>query len=195
MRRVAVTLLVGLFLAGVGAGNASARNLFKSEVAGIAVGGQTIAGIGGGAPWDAEGEAKVNFQKRSGLATLKVEVEGLVLVAPPIPADPVFPVIEVFASLICQKNVAGDPTNEQVTRTGNFPLSAVTGDVEINDGIELPPEPCVAPIVLIRIGVIDVNFVSTGPTGCNFGAGPNCMVTGVPLDLGFTGPWIAASGL
>jgi hypothetical protein len=56
------------------------------------------------------------------------------------------------------------------------------------------PSVCVAPIVLIRVGVIDLNFVTTAPTGCNFGAGPNCMVTGVPLDLGFTGPWIAASG-
>jgi len=91
--------------------------------------------------------------------------------------------------------IGSKSTLEYVARTGNFPLSAVTGDAEINDGIELPPEPCVAPIVLIRVGVIDLNFVSTGDAGCNFGAGPNCMVTGVRLDLGFTGPWIAASGL
>ncbi len=189
MRRVAVTLLVGLFLVGVDAGSASARNLFKSDVAGIAVAGQTIAGIPGGAPWDAEGEAKVNFQKRSGVASLRAEVEGLVLVTPIIPADPVFPVLGVCGSLVCQKTAAGDPTNEQVATTGNFPLSPVSGDAEIDASITLPSV-CVAPIVLVRVSAIDSGFFAPA---CMGGAG-TCTATGVAVPIGCNGPWIAASG-
>ena len=87
--RTLVTLLSTFLLVGAYAGSASASNLFKSGVAGIAVAGQPVAGIAGGAPWDAEGEAKVNFRKRGGQSTLKVEVVGLVLVTPAVPADPV----------------------------------------------------------------------------------------------------------
>jgi hypothetical protein len=192
MRRVAVALLAGLFLAGVGAGSASARDLLKTGVAGIQVGGQTIAGIGGGAPWDvAGGEVEVDFQKRNpAVLGLKVEVEGLVLVTPIIPADPVFPVLGVCGSLVCQKTAAGDPTNEQVATTGSFPLSPVTGDAEINEDITAPAGLCVAPIVLLRVSAVDSGFFAPA---CDSGMG-TCTATGVAVPIGCSGPWIAASG-
>ena len=98
-----------------------------------------------------------------------MEVEGLLISAGPATGT-VGPVLEVFASLVCQKTAPGGegPTNEQVLRTGNVPLSAA-GDAEIEEVIELPYV-CVAPIVLIRVGF--VNFL------------------GFPIE----GPWIAASG-
>ncbi len=179
-------MLFGAFLlVGVAAGSASAGELFESQVEGIQVGGQTIAGIGGGAPWDvAEGEAEI---ADDGL--LEVEVEGLVLVTPIIAADPVFPVVGVCGSLVCQKTAAGDPTNEQVATTGNFPLSPVTGDAEIEENITLPAV-CVAPIVLLRVSAIDSGFLAEE---CMGGAG-TCTATGVAVEIGCNGPWIAASG-
>ncbi len=184
-RDAVVTLLGTLLLVGVPVGSASASELFESRVEGIQVGGQTIAGIDGGAPWDvAEGEAEI---ADDGL--LEVEVEGLVLVTPIIAADPVFPVLGVCGSLVCQKTAAGDPTNEQVATTGNFPLSPVTGDAEIDENITLPAV-CVAPIVLLRVSAVDSGFFA--PV-CMGGAG-TCTATGVAVPIGCNGPWIAASG-
>ena len=82
--RIVVTLLSAFLLIGASAGIASASDLFKSGVEGIQVAGQMIAGISGGAPWDvADGAAKI---KPNG--DIKVEVAGLVLTTPIIPADP-----------------------------------------------------------------------------------------------------------
>ncbi len=183
--RTVVTLVSAFLLVGASAGTASAQTIFETGVEGNQVAGQMIAGISGGAPWDvAEGEAKIRAN-----GDIKVEVEGLVLTTPIIPADPVFPVLGVCGSLVCQKTVAGTPTNEQVATTGNFSLSSVTGDAEVDANITLPAV-CVAPIVLLRVSAVDSGFFA--PV-CMGGAG-TCTATGVPVPIGCNGPWIAASG-
>ncbi len=185
LKGAVVTLLGALLLVGVPVGSASAQTLFESGVEGIQVATQTIAGISGGAPWDvAAGEAKIRAN-----GDLKVEVEGLVLATPIIPADPVFPVLGVCGSLVCQKTGAGTPTNEQVATTGSFPLSPVTGDAEVDASITLPAV-CVAPIVLLRVSAVDSGFFAPA---CMGGAG-TCTPTGVAVPIGCNGPWIAASG-
>ncbi len=186
MAKGAVVTLVGaLLLVGVPAGSASAQTIFETGVEGTQVAGQTIAGIGGGAPWDvAAGEARIESNGH-----LKVEVSGLVLTTPILPADPVFPVLGVCGSLVCQKTAAGDPTNEQVATTGNFPLSPVTGDAEVAASITLPAV-CVAPTVLLRVSTVDSGFFAPE---CAGGAG-TCTATGVAVPIGCNGPWIAASG-
>ena len=172
--RTLVTLLGAFLLAAVPAGSASARDLFKSGVAGKEVANQVIAGISPdvAAPWVVEeGEAKITTKGRSGNTKLEVDVEGLLLLD-----GTVGPVRSVIASLVCQKTAASaDPTNEVVADTADVPLSAA-GDAEIEEAIELPPV-CVAPIVLIRIKLVD------------FGGGPFPIT-----DLGVPEPWIAASG-
>ncbi len=184
LKGAVVTLLGAIFLVGVSAGSASAQTLFESGVEGIQVAGQMIAGISGGAPWDvAEGEAKIRPN-----GNIKVTVAGLVLQTP-ILADPVFPVLEVCGSLVCQKTGAGDPTNEQVATTGNFSLSPVTGNAEVDANITLPAV-CVAPIVLLRVSTVDSGFFAPA---CMGGAG-TCTATGVGVPIGCNGPWIAASG-
>ncbi len=184
--RTVVTLLSAFLLIGASAGIASAQpDLFKSGVEGIQVAGQMIAGISGGAPWDvADGAAKIRPD-----GDIKVELEGLVLTTPIIAADPVFPVLGVCGSLVCQKTAAGDPTNEQVATTGNFSLTPVTGDAKIDANITLPAA-CVAPIVLVRVSAVDSGFFAAE---CMGGAG-TCTATGVPVEIGCNGPWIAASG-
>ncbi len=189
--RTVVTLLSAFLLIGASAGIASASDLFKSGVEGIQVAGQMIAGISGGAPWDvADGVAKI---KPDG--DIKVEIEGLVLTTPIIAADPVFPVLGVCASLVCQKTAAGDPTNEQVATTGNFALSPVTGNAQVAETITLPAV-CVAPIVLLRVSTVDAGFFA--PACVLFrdtnGAEGSCTATGVGVPIGCNGPWIAASG-
>ncbi len=184
LKGAVVTLLGTLLLVVVPAGSASAQT-FESGVEGIQVATQTIAGIAGGAPWDvAAGEARIRSN-----GDLKVEVEGLVLTTPIIPADPVFPVLGVCGSLVCQKTGAGTPTNEQVATTGSFPLSPVTGNAEVDAGITLPAV-CVAPIVLLRVSAVDSGFFAPA---CMGGAG-TCTPTGVAVPIGCNGPWIAASG-
>ncbi len=115
--RTLLTLLSAFLLVGAFAGSASAQpDLFKTGVEGIQVAGQLIAGISGGAPWDvAEGSAKI---KPNG--DIKVEIEGLVLTTPIIPADPVFPVLGVCGSLICQKTGAGTPRMSRSPRRGTI---------------------------------------------------------------------------
>ena len=187
LKGAVVTLLGTLLLAGVPAGSVSADTLFESGVAGIQVATQTIAGIAGGAPWDvAEGEARIESN-----GDLTVEVAELVLTTPIIPADPVFPVLGVCGSLVCQKTGAGTPTNEQVATTGNFPLSFVTGDAEFETIIELPADVCVAPIVLVGVSAVDSGFFAPE---CMGGAG-TCTPTGVAVPIGCSPAWIAASGL
>lgn len=184
-KRTGVALLAVSALLVAPTGSAMAQTLFESGVEGIQVGGQMIAGIAGGAPWDvAAGEVGVEEDGR-----LRAEVQGLVLTTPIVAADPVFPVLGVCGSLVCQKTEAGDPTNEQVATTGSFPLSPVTGSAEIEATIPLPAV-CVAPIVLLRVSAVDANFFSAE---CAGGAG-TCTPTGVAVPIGCTGPWIAASG-
>lgn len=102
---------------------------------------------------------------------LELHVAGLLLLD-----GTIGPVLTVFASLVCQQSVlTGAPTNEVVASTLDVPLSAA-GDAEIDEVITLPSS-CVAPIVLIRIRLVDVGF---GPVDIE--------------DLGVPPPWIAASG-
>ena len=163
-------MLLGAFvLVGASAGNAGASDVFESELVGKQVGNQEIAGISPDVaqPWVVEeGEVEIGEDGK-----LELEVEGLLLLD-----DTVGPVLTVFASLVCQKTVAsGDPTNEVVASTADVPLSAA-GDAEIEEVISLPSV-CVAPIVLVRIRLVDVGF---GPVDIE--------------DLGIPAPWIAASG-
>ena len=164
-----VTLLGAFLLVGASAGNGSASDLFESELAGKQVANQEIAGISPDVaqPWVvAEGEVEIGEN-----GELDMDVEGLLLLD-----GTVGPVRSVFASLVCQKTVASaDPTNEVVASTADVALSAA-GDAEIDEVITLPSV-CVAPIVLIRINLVD------------FGGGP------FPIsNLGIPEPWIAASG-
>ncbi len=169
--RIILSLLGVFLLAAVPAGSASAGDLFKSLVVGKQVAFQEIAGISPdlAQPWVvAEGEVEISED-----GELELDVEGLLLLD-----ATVGPVVTVFASLVCQKTgpfVAGEPTNEVVASTGDVALSAA-GDAEIEETIDLPPV-CVAPIVLIRINLVD------------FGGGPFPIT-----DLGIPEPWIAASG-
>ncbi len=170
MSQSAVVKLLGVLLfVGVSAGNAGASDLFESELAGKQVANQEIAGISPDVaqPWVvAQGDVEIGEDGK-----LELEVEGLLLLD-----NTVGPVLTVFASLVCQKTVlTGAPTNEVVASTADVPLSAA-GDAEIQEVIALPSA-CVAPIVLIRIRLVDVGF---GPVDIE--------------DLGIPAPWIAASG-
>jgi len=169
MKAAFVTLQSVLLIVGLSAGGAVASDLFESNLAGKGVGNQEIAGISPdvAAPWVvAGGDVEINDD-----GTLELEVDGLLLLE-----GTVGPVLSVFASLVCQKTVlSGPPTNEVVVSTGDVPLSAA-GDAEIDEVIALPSS-CVAPIVLVRIGLVDVGF---GPVDI--------------VELGIPSPWIAASG-
>ncbi len=169
MRKGLVTLLSAFLLVGASAGSASAQTVFESEIVGKQVANQEIAGISPDVaqPWKvASGEVRIESD-----GTLIAEMSGLLLLD-----NTVGPVRSVFASLVCQKTVASaDPTNEVGPNTADVPLSAA-GDAEIVEVIALPAV-CVAPIVLIRINLVD------------FGGGP------FPIsNLGIPEPWIAASG-
>ncbi len=169
--RTLVTLLSAFLLVGASAGSASARDVFKTEIVGKQVAFQEIAGISPdlAQPWKvAAGAVKIQPN-----GSLKAEMSGLLLLN-----DTVGPVVTVFASLVCQKTAAvgaGVPTNEVVASTADVPLSAA-GDALIRETITLPAV-CVAPIVLIRIELVQ------------FG-GPPFPIT----NLGIPQPWIAASG-
>ena len=169
MKSAVVTLLNAFLLFGVSVGTAGASDLFESDIVGKEVGNQVIAGISPdvAAPWlVADGEVEIGEDGK-----LELEVTGLLL-----GDNTVGPVLSVFASLVCQKTVlTGAPTNEVVASTADVPLSAA-GDALILEVIALPAS-CVAPIVLVRIRLVDV------------GSGPiDIELLGVPA------PWIAASG-
>ncbi len=170
MPKGAVVVLLGAFvLVGGSAGNAGASGVFESEIVGKQVGNQEIAGISPDVaqPWVvAEGDVEIGSDGK-----LELDVEGLLLLD-----GTVGPVLSVFASLVCQKTVlTGAPTNEVVASTADVPLSAA-GDASLEEDITLPAA-CVAPIVLVRIRLVDVGF---GPVDIE--------------DLGIPAPWIAASG-
>lgn len=169
LRRAVVALVGALLLVGVSTGNARASGLFESNIVGKQVGTQEIAGITPdvAAPWVvAEGEVEIGENGK-----LELHVAGLLLLD-----GTIGPVLTVFASLVCQQSVlTGAPTNEVVASTLDVPLSAA-GDAEIDEVITLPSS-CVAPIVLVRIRLVDVGF---GPVDIE--------------DLGVPPPWIAASG-
>ena len=171
LRLAFFTLLGSAFLVGVSAGDAGASDLFESKLAGKEVAFQEIAGISPdiAQPWVvAEGEVEIGEDGK-----LELEVKGLLL-----PDGTVGPIVTVFASLVCQKTVlTGAPTNEVVTSTADVPLSAA-GDAEIEEIIVLPAV-CVAPIVLVRVRLVDIGF---GPID----------IEGAPLFR--PPPWIAASG-
>ena len=168
--RTIVTLVSAFLLVGVSAGSASAQGtLFEADIVGKEVAFQEIAGISPDVaqPWVvASGNTKIKTNGR-----LKANITGLLLLD-----NTVGPVVSVFASLVCQKTApSGAPTNVVVASTGDVPLSAA-GNAVINEIITLPPT-CVAPIVLIRIELVQ------------FG-GPPFPIT----LLGIPQPWIAASG-
>ncbi len=173
--RTLLTLLGAFLLVGASAGSASADTVFESEIVGKQVAFQEIAGLSPevAQPWVvASGEVTIDDD-----GDLKAEMSGLLLTSGP-GAGTVGPIRTVFASLVCQKTVlTGAPTNEVVVSTADVPLSAA-GDAEIDEVITLPPV-CVAPIVLIRIRLVDIGF---GPID----------IEGPPLFL--PPPWIAASG-
>ena len=175
LRPIFFALLGSVSLVGASAGSAQ-TTVFESEIVGKQVAFQEIAGISPDVaqPWVvASGQARIESD-----GTLTAEMSGLLLLD-----NTVGPVRSVFASLVCQKTVASaDPTNEVVASTADVPLSAA-GDAEIEDVIALP-DVCVAPIVLVRVGLVD---------------SPNCALVGQPTPcqvtaLGIPSPWIAASG-
>ena len=165
-----ITLLGAFLLVGASAGSASASDLFESNLAGKQVANQEIAGISPDVaqPWVvAGGEVEIGEDGK-----IELEVEGLLLLD-----GTVGPVLTVFASLVCQKTVlTGSPTNEVVASTADVALSAA-GDAEIEEVIALPSTSCIAPIVLVRVRLVDI------------GSGPVDIE-----DLGIPAPWIAASG-
>ena len=174
--RTLITLLGAFLLVGASAGTASAQGtVFESGIEGKQVAFQEIAGISPDLAqrWKvASGEARIESDGR-----LTAEMSGLLLLN-----DTVGPVLTVFASLVCQKTVlTGAPTSEVVASTADVALSAA-GDAEIDETITLPPV-CVAPIVLIRINLVDVGF---GPV----------PITALPDGSGgfLAAAWIAASG-
>ncbi len=169
LKRAVVALVGALLVVGVSTGNARASVLFESNIAGKRLENQEIAGISpdAAAPWVvAGGEVEIGENGK-----LELNLGGLLLLE-----GTIGPVLTVFASLVCQQPVlTGAPTNEVVASTLDVPLSAA-GDAEINEAITLPSS-CVAPIVLVRIRLVDVGF---GPVDIE--------------DLGLPPPWIAASG-
>ena len=101
--------------------DASAGDLFESNVVGIDVGGQVVAGIPGGAPSVvAKGETEIDPD-----GELEIDVEGLLLLD-----GTVGPVLEVIASVHCASGATDHEAFTEVARTASAPLSAA-GDVQI----------------------------------------------------------------
>jgi hypothetical protein len=78
---------------------------------------------------------------------LEIEVEGLVLNDPTLPADvngTADGVTEVVGSVVC----SGGGASKVVAETGRFPLSK-SGTAKIKTSVDLP-KGCIAPIILIR---------------------------------------------
>ncbi len=145
---------------------ASADDLIESDVVGIRVASQVLAGITGGFPWVvAEGEAEVSED-----GDFEVEVEGLLLLD-----GTIGPVVDVIASLHCLGDTV-DGGHTEVARIGPVPLDA-NGDAEMSGWVELPSV-CIGPVVLVRAFSVD------------FGGG----VLILEDDLGIAPLWIAASG-
>ena len=116
--RTLLTLLGAFLLVGASAGSASADPLFESEIVGKQVAFQEIAGISPdlAQPWVvASGKVEIATD-----GTLEAEMSGLLLTFG-AGAGTVGPVVSVFASLVCQKTVAGVPTNEVVASTADVP--------------------------------------------------------------------------
>jgi hypothetical protein len=121
--------------------NGNNQGQFSSSVVGSSPG-ATVAGVNsGGAPW-AVREGSVSI----GSGSLQLQVSGLLLGAG-APANLVGttgPVQMVAASVVC-----GGSGGTVAATTDAVPLSQV-GDAQIQSSI-LPPSPCVAPVVLLRI--------------------------------------------
>jgi hypothetical protein len=78
---------------------------------------------------------------------LEIEVKGLVLNDPTLPADvngTADGVTEVVGSVVC----SGGGTSKVVAETTRFPLSK-SGDAKIKAKVDLPKS-CAAPIILVR---------------------------------------------
>ncbi len=165
MRKFLTSLSCIFLLAAVAAASENERSEepYKSPVVG-SVPHETIGGVAsGGLPWVvSKGEAKIHKDGK-----LQVEVRGLVLSGPGVPANlegTTGPITDVRASLVC-----GGSGGVVVATTDPVPLTPA-GDARIQAKVEVP-EFCFGPIVLVRIG---------GTT------------TAPPPTLG---AWIAASGL
>ena len=143
--------------------NERSEEPYKSAVVG-SLPNEMIGGVAsGGLPWVvSKGEAKIHKDGK-----LQVEVRGLVLSGPGVPANlegTTGPVTDVRASLVC-----GGSGGAVVATTDPVTLTP-TGDARIQAQIEVP-ERCIGPIVLVRIG----------------------GTTSAPPPI--LGGWIAASGL
>jgi hypothetical protein len=144
---LAVALLAvaaALLVPALGSSGGDGRNVLEAKVLAPVVSPYTgaanpIRGLnGGGVPWKiSEGEVDLRADGR-----LKVEVEGLVLVA-----TGVNPVAQFKAIVSCQTIGAGGTA--AVTNVSTAPVTAtMTGDAEIDETIALP-SPCFAPIVFV----------------------------------------------
>jgi hypothetical protein len=114
--------------------------LFEFErLRGIPTGGLAVRDIpGGGVPWTiARGEARLDAD-----GTLKVEVEGLVIVA-----TGVNPISQFMATLSC---LNADGTINNIS-TQPVPATS-TGDARIEEVLTLPTT-CLGPIVFVRAGL------------------------------------------
>jgi hypothetical protein len=114
--------------------------LFRSNIIGSNPG-LVIGGVASGrVPWKVkEGGASLDDE-----GSLRVKVEGLVLVALGTPG----PVTQVSASLVC-----GGTGGAVVATTGAVSLSA-EGDAKIEAKINLPSS-CFGPVVLVRIAGVN----------------------------------------
>ena len=122
---------------------ASAHDFIESDVVGIRVANQVLAGITGGFPWVVtEGEAEVSED-----GDFEVEVEGLLLLD-----GTIGPVVDLIVSLHCLGDTV-DGGHTEVARIGPVPLDA-NGVAEMEGQVELPPV-CIGPVVLVRALSVD----------------------------------------
>jgi hypothetical protein len=144
---LAVALLAvaaALLVPALGSGGGDGRKVLEAKVLAPVVPPYTgsanpIRGLnGGGVPWRiADGEVDLRADGR-----LKVEVEGLVLVA-----TGANPVAQFKAIVSCQ--TIGPGGSAAVTNVSTAPVTATTtGGAEIDETIALP-SPCFAPIVFV----------------------------------------------
>ena len=106
--------------------------------------GTAIGGVSScGKIWNIKsGEADLDHNGK-----LEIEVKGLVLNDPTLPADvngTADGVAEVVGSVVC----SGGGASKVVAETGRFPLSKA-GNAKIKTNVKLPAG-CIAPIILIR---------------------------------------------
>jgi hypothetical protein len=133
-----------LALAVAAACPAYAEHGLEASMAACPQDGTAIGGVNScGKIWNIKkGEAELDHNGK-----LEIEVHGLVLNDPTLPADvngTADGVTEVVGSVVC----SGGGASKVVAETGRFPLSK-SGDAKIKARVSLP-KGCVAPIILVR---------------------------------------------